>query len=428
MIQVDFSHLRIAVSLVSAFTFSSVAAQDSTYVPHIIAGGDCVCPFELDFTVITIPTFTNLRITIEEAKTASLNDFYALVDNRPGSEPINVSFFQGRVPVIGEYWTIGPLSAGDKVDFRIFSRILFERTTCDPNRWGQISQVGIGHWNIIFEDWCDKDWDDLVVDVSSIPGNPTVTILTPAHGTSFVTDNASTFRVHAEGWATDMYGGDISDLIDWFVLPNSISGTCQPNTRQDSRVFDFTARNIPSRPLRGLGRLQYDIFAMSAPNLIPIIDLNVMVQDDIDTVRQQYIDYTIKLAYKYRFLLTGGPVIIPTEPILDEVLLLACPCYRSWAGDLNARCVLTSTFRSPVRNRDPDVDGKWNSLHQYGLAIDIGYNDKGAPGQKDDSRAVWDCVSSLGYPQIYPYEHPELAYNHVHVQNYHYVDMPYVER
>ena len=110
--------------------------------------------------------------------------------------------------------------------------------------------------------------------------------------------------------------------------------------------------------MRGLGRLRYDIYAMSTPYFIPIIDLNVLVQDDIDTVRQQYVDYSIKLPYKYRFELTGGPVIIPTEPILDEVFLLACPCYRDWADDPDARCEVTSRFRSPDRNRDPDVDGR----------------------------------------------------------------------
>ena len=70
---------------------------------------------------------------------------------------------------------------------------------------------------------------------------------------------------------------------------------------------------------------------MSAPYSIPIIDINVMVQDDIDTVRQQYIDYTIKLPYKYRFQLTGGHGIIPTEPILEEIFSFVCPCYREWA-------------------------------------------------------------------------------------------------
>ncbi len=408
-------------------TFWSAAAQDSTYVPRIIAGGDCECPLEIEHKVIHISTYTNLRITIEQAETASLNDFYALVDNRPGSEPINVGFFQGRIPEIGEFWDIGPLNAGDKVDFRVFSRILSERTTCDPSRWGEISQINIGHWKISFEDWCDGDWDDLVVDISSIAGNPTVTILTPAHGRSFVTDDASTFRVHAEGWATDMYGGDISNLIDWFVLPNRISGTCQPNTRQDSRVFDFRAINIPSRAVRGLGRLQYDIFAMSAPYLIPIIDRNVMVQDDIDTVRQQYIDYLIKLPYKYRFQLTGGSVVIPTEAILLDVFELVCPCYRDWAGDPDARFEITSSYRSPDHNRQ-QAGAVATSLHQYGLAIDLGFDSHRQPGKKDDALAIIRCINQLDLENIYTYDHAKDNYSHVHVQNYRYEDMPYVER
>jgi len=424
----DHRRFRIVISLASLFTFSAAAGQDSSYVPHIIAGGDCDCPFEVEFKVIIISTYTNLRINVEEASTASLNDLYALVDNRPGGEPINISFFQGRVPDVGENWTIGPLSAGDEVDFRIFSRILSERTTCDPNRWGEISDVGFGHWKIAFEDYCDFDWNDLIIDISSVPGAPTVSILTPADRTSFVTDNASTFKVHAEAWATDLVGGDISRYVDWLVLPNRISGRCRPSTRPDSRIFNFTATNIKSRGERGLGRLEYNIYAVSTPYFIPIVDLNIMVQDDIDTVRQQYVDYTIKLPYKYRFELTGGPVIIPTEAILTLVLDRVCPCYRAWARNINARCVLSSSFRSPDRNRDRDVNGKYNSLHQYGLAIDIGYGDYGNPGKEDDSRAVWKCVDNLGYLQIFPYEHPELSYDHVHVQNYHYKDMPYVER
>ena len=231
MAKIDMKYFWLNLSLLCLAAYRPAGGQDSSYVPQTIAGGDCDCPFDTEHKVINIPTFTNLRIRIEGVENASLNDFYALVDNRPGSPPINVSFFQGRVPEIGEFWDIGPLSAGDKVDFRIFSRILFERTSCDPDRWGEISEVGIGHWKIAFEDWCDKDWDDLVVDINSIPGNPTVTILTPADGTSFVTDDASSFKVHAEGWATNMNGGDISDLIDWFVLPNGISGRCRPNTR-----------------------------------------------------------------------------------------------------------------------------------------------------------------------------------------------------
>ncbi len=420
--------VRIMMIFMAAFRMSAAEAQDSSYVPPIIVGGECPCDFNVDYEVINVSLFANLKITVEEASTASHNDFYVFVQTRPGSEPIRINFFEERIPEPGENWTIGPISPLDKVDFRIFSEVIADGWTCDANRWGAISSFGFGHYKISFEDFCDFDWNDLIIDISPIPAVATVTITTPADLTSFVTDDASTFKVHAEGWATDMNGADISRFIDWFVLPNSNSGSCQPNTRQDSRIFDFAARNIPSRDQRGLGRLKYNIFAMSTPYFIPIIDLNVLTQDDIDTVQQQYVDYSLKLPYKYRFELTGGHAIIPTEAILETVFSEVCPCYRDWAGNANARCVLTSTFRSPDRNRSPEINGRWNSLHQYGLAIDIGYGDYKNPGKKDDSQAVWQCVADLGYQQIFPAQHPELSYNHVHIQNYHYRTMPYVER
>jgi len=424
----DLKVIRIAILLSICFVFSAAAAQDSTFVPHVIGGGDCVYPLEIEHKLIHIGTYTNLKITIVGVSTASFNDFYALVDNRPGSEPIKAYFFQARIPEVGENWTIGPVKLGDKIDFEIFSGILAERTTCDPNRWGEILQISSGHWQINFEDWCDFDWDDLVVDISSVPGNPTVTILTPSHLSSFVTDDAATFRVHAEGWATDLYGGDISRYIDWFVVPGRISGRCFPSTRQNSRIFDFVA-TIQPRSVRGLGRLEYDIHAISTPYFIPITDLNVMVQDDIDTVRQQYVDYAIKLPYKSRFVVWEGHAIIHTEPILLAIYLSVCPCYRTWAGVANARCVLTSTFRSPVYNRDgirpPGAD---TSMHQYGLAIDIGFDSHRLPGKKDDALAIIRCIRTLRLPNIHPYGHPRENYNHVHVQNYRYRNMPYVER
>jgi len=427
MMTADLKLIPIATLLAVSFVFSGAAAQDSTFVPHIIGGGDCECPLEIDHEVIRMGTFANLKITIEGVSTASFNDFYALVDNRPGSEPIRVYLFQGRIPEAGESWIIGPLRLGDEIDFRIFSRILAERTTCDPNRWGEILQISSGHWQINFEDWCDFDWDDLVVDISSVPGNPTVTILTPADRTSFVTDDASTFRVHAEGWATDLYGADISRYVDWFVVPGRISGRCFPSTRQHSMVFNFVA-TIRPRSVRGLGRLEYDIHAISTPYFIPITDLNTIVQDDIDTVRQQYVDYEIKLPYKSRFELWEGHTIIHTEPILLSIYLAVCPCYRTWAGVANARCVLTSTFRSPEHNRNIRPRGRPHSMHQYGLAIDIGFNDHREPGKKDDAEAIVRCINALHYDNIYTYNHPREGYNHVHVRNFGYEDMPYVER
>jgi len=425
---VKWGRVRITISLICFFSSIQVDAQDSTYVPNPLEGGDCECPLEIEHETIRIPSYTNLEITIAEISTASFNDFYALIENRPGSEPIKIYFFQRRIPEPGEIWIVGPLKAGDKIDFRIHSEILAERTTCDPNRWGEIHDLGYMHWQINFEDWCDFDWNDLVVDIRSMPGHPTISILTPAHLASFVTDDASTFRVHAEAWATDLYGLDISRWVDWFVRPNSISGRCRPSVRGDSREFDFVASNIPARNSRGLGRLQYSIFAVSTPYFIPIWDLNVMVQDDIDTVRQQYVDYTIKLPYKSRFALWEGHSIIHPEPVLLGVFASVCPCYRLWAGNANARCEITSSFRSPDHNRDPDVGGMARSLHQYGLAIDIGYNDQRLPGKKDDALAIIECINTLRLPNIYPFDHRKEGYNHVHLQNYHYWNMPYIER
>jgi hypothetical protein len=140
------------------------------------------------------------------------------------------------------------------------------------------------------------------------------------------------------------------------------------------------------------------------------------------------VDYDIKLPYKYRFALWEGHTIIHTEPILLGIYLAVCPCYRTWAGVANARCEITSTFRSPDHNRDPDVGGADTSMHQYGLAIDIGYNSQRLPGKKDDALAIIECIRNLRLPNIHTYGHPKENYSHVHVQNYRYRNMPYVER
>jgi len=418
----------MVICLAALVTFTTAPAQDSTYIPRVIVGGDCDCPFELSHKVIDISAFTNLKIVIDEASTASLDDMYAKVIFANGNASREIYFLQGRIPEIGESRTIGPFRVGDKVDFRIFAKTLSERTSCSPNRWGEISDLGIGRWEIAFEDWCDFDWNDIIIDVSSVPGAPAVNILTPADKTSFVTDSDSTFRVKAEALATDSDGDDISRKINCLVMPSKISGVCEPSTNEKSNTFDFTAAYIEKRRKRGTGRLEYVIYAMTGSNNIALVDSIVMVQDDIDIVRQQYVDYHINMPYKNRFRLAGGSVIIPTERILTTVSDRVGSCYRAWAGDINARFELLTSYMSPDRMREKGIIWNPNSLHQYGLAIDIGYDDHGAPGKRDDSRAICDCIGVIGYFQLSACERPELSYDRVHVQIFRYWSMPYVER
>jgi hypothetical protein len=192
-------------------------------------------------------------------------------------------------------------------------------------------------------------------------------------------------------------------------------------------VFDFTATFQP-RKTRDLGLLEYRIYATAGPNFIPITDIHRLKQDDIDTVRQQYIDYHLRLPYKSRFRFLDRHVEIHPEGILFEVFYGTRPCYELWAGVPNATFGISSGFRSPDYNRIRRIRGKPHSMHQYGLAIDVDYGDYHEPGWKDDSKAIVDCVNALRYAHIRPIEHADRNYNHVHIQYYTYEDMPYVER
>lgn len=397
--------------------------QDTTFV----LGDGRKCPFEVEHIMLSMPTLTNLRVTVLNANTDSYNDFYLIV-YREGTEEHRFYLFQNRIPDLGENWLFGPLNFNDEIDLQIFSRYLNERTPYEPDRPGKVLELAPDQWKIRFEDWCDNDWNDLIVDVKLEVPVATINILQPSHLMSFVTDNASTYKVEAEGLALDEEGHDLSDNIDWHVYPGQNSGDCSPEYLFDSRLFKFTC-TIPPRPIRGPGPLQYSIVATALipPHWLPIWDLNMLYQDDIDTVRQQYVDYSIKLPYKSRFELSVMKVIIPTEEILIQVFDQAAEFYREWAADPDARFKITSSFRSPDVNRQtPGAADK--SLHQYGLAIDIGYGDYHLPGQRDDSRAIYLYILGLRIEEIYPLEHRNMNYNHVHVSNFRYRNMPYVER
>jgi hypothetical protein len=368
-----------------------------------------------------------MRVKVIGVETSSFNDFYALILPRPGEvgEPLQLYFFQNSMPSVGDEWAFGPLRFQQKVDFKIFSRYLFERTQYEPNRPGKLDEIGIDHWQIHFEDYCDHDWDDLIVDITLAPPNPSLAIMRPANNMSFITDTEVSYQVKAQGYAWDMSGNNISHEIDWYVFPFDNSGVCNPSYIINSRYFNFVA-SIPPRGIREEGPLGFNIRAVVNPNITPISVTNQIKQDNIDTLRQQYVDFSIKIPFKSRIDIGAEPTVIPTAEILFEVFDMAENFYREWCNNPDARFVITSQYRSPVHNQNEG--GHPHSLHQYGFAIDIGYDNCNRPGQRDDSKAVYQYIIGLGIENIYPLEHPELNYNHVHVSNFTYGSMPYVER
>ena len=404
------------------------SAQDSSYTFPL--GEEC--PFELEHVIITLNETKNVKVTVTGGETASFNDFYVLILPRPGEyrDPIRLYFFQNSIPESGEEWIFGPMTFQQKLDFRIISRILFDRTEYDPDRPGRVTDMGFQHWRISFEDWCDDDWDDLVVDITLEPPNPSIVIMTPADMSSFVTDDARTYRVLAEGYSWDIQGNDISDQIDWLVYPAENSGYCEPQYLMDSRVFPFTAV-IQPRNDRGHDPLDYAIKATVNPYVIPLTDVNRIRQDVIDTVRQQYRDYILKLPIKSDFevgLIEGVTIPETYRVSLYDIFYATQQAYREWAGDPNAFFRVSSGYRSPRKNRNLEPKpGKKTSLHQYHWAIDMDFGDEGEEGTEDDLDFLRRFLQ--GYLRDPFDEFYEEYEGHVHIEMFNYSeDFPGIER
>jgi len=399
----------------------NLKAQDSSFSVSGIP-----CDFNIPHATIEMPRNANLRIKVLQSSTASFNDFYAVVG--PWPVPRYYYLFQNRIPEVGEIWDFGPLRLADKVDFFIFSRILDERYDFEPTRHGKLVEVEDEHWQISFEDWCDFDWDDLVVDIILTEPRPTIYISKPADLMSFVSDDHIKYEVKAEAWAFDINGRDISNQIDWLVLPGNYSGYCTPSYRFNSPEFHFTAYIAP-RVERGSWPLNYDLFASVNPDVIRIYDVNRLVQDVIDVVRQQYVDYQIKLPYKSQFVEDPAGAIIPSiyrEP-LYQIFNETKQAYRNWAGDPNAYFVVSSGYRTPDHNRH--VGGVQHSMHQYHWAIDMDFGDEGQPGTRDDQDFLFRFLRRYFDNQYEMDDHVIMHDGYTHLERYDYGDnFPGIER
>jgi hypothetical protein len=371
-----------------------------------------------------------VKVKISGVETASYNDFYVLILPPPGQpeEPIRLYFFQNQIPEIGTEWIFGPLRFQQELDFQIFSRILLERTPYNPHRPGMVTEMGFQHWQIKFEDWCDEDWDDLIVDITLEPASPSIVIMRPSDMMSFITDNYETYSVAAEAYAWDIEGNDISDGIDWWVISGDSSGECNPAYLIDSRTFHFIA-SIEPRDIRGAGPLEYRIRATVNPYILPLSDVNRIIQDDIDTVRQQYIDYHLKLPYKSQFVI-AVPIEIPAEyrTILYDIFEATRSAYRIWADNPSAYFVVSSGYRTPEKNRNlKPKPGKKTSMHQYHWAIDMDFGDEGVLGTEDDLEFLRRYLREyLRHPF---YEFFEAYEGHVHIELFNYSEeFPGIER
>ena len=184
------------------------------------------------------------------------------------------------------------------------------------------------------------------------------------------------------------------------------------------RTIHFHPDVVPST--RGVP-LSYKIIVKADPELE---QTQTITQDVISRTRQEYHDMGARIPTRGGRYLRGSEVALQTDFLTNFNELQRM--YSNWVTSANknkSSLRIHSSTRKPGHNHR--VGGKWNSLHQYGCAYDLGpiKDLGGATGILNDQKQlqkIWRDSLNLGIPNGYTY----IKGNTVHVQIYRYTSLP----
>ena len=229
-------------------------------------------------------------------------------------------------------------------------------------------------------------------------------------------------RVTAE-ITPEKLSGILNNYVMWNVLgANAYSG--KPNAPHGGNPSTFFVE-IPPIPAIAAGRpgpMGYTVFPRveydfkDEHKTYEGADHGMINQDNLDTLRQEYID----LGTTYNLPRTRFDQDLPVFPgllvspgfetgkhqwhILKNLNAKAIALNNAYGGGL----IPTSGYRCPIGNKNKDVKGVYNSNHMLGVALD--YNQ----GNPQDNCDVWEAATTLsGVTENYLYVDDVIIYNPV---------------
>jgi len=301
----------------------------------------------------------------------------------------------------------------------------------------------------------------------------TLSIVRPQNNSSFITDSVTSFTIRCETRIEPQaLHNQYAQTIQWRISRNDNSGPPQDLTgtgnEWDAVISNFVngrhrcacapthPEPHPDYPNRTRcdscqGRqssLSYEIEASVQIGNQTRARIVKITQDDIDRIRQMYVDHGIRVPRRNQFSPNGT---IPIRQAVNNDLATAVAQYRqhvtnqltaarnqlqntpnlSPAQQQTLQTIITNLglvanynqfgisngFRNPVRNSQ--VGGVLNSRHQYGTAVDLSpvptfLHVLGGTLRQRDSQAIHDTLENLGASRS-AVEYPP-NYRHVHYE------------